>query len=277
MDTLANNQTYLDAIEQWRAKRDADMRSEDGWLTVVGLFWLHDGENTIGSDPNSDILLPAHAPTHVGTITFQDGRSELHITTDIPVTVNGDAIQTITLDDDTAEGGATRVHVGNVTFFLIKRSGQTAVRVRDANAEARQTFNGRSWFPVDEAFRFAAAFTSHPTERTIEVENSSGRQTSLTNIGTVTFEFDGETRSLAAFAAGKDEVWIIFRDATSGDTTYKAGRFLYAPIDANGMVDLDFNKAYHPPCAFTNFATCPFPPRENIMAFPISAGERFPE
>jgi uncharacterized protein (DUF1684 family) len=107
------------------------------------------------------------------------------------------------------------------------------------------------------------------------VENSKGSVSILQNVGYVEFDLLGERRRLEAFEAAGNRLWLIFRDQTSGKTTYGAGRFLYASIQSDGLVDLDFNKAYHPPCAFTPFAMCPFPPRENILPIPISAGEQF--
>ncbi len=167
------------------------------------------------------------------------------------------------------------VNVGSVTFFVIERDGDFFVRVRDANNPTRLNFKGRKWFPVNPDYHVKAIFTPHSAKQPVSVENSKGLVSILQNVGFVEFELLGEHRRLEAFETTGNRLWFIFRDQTSGKTTYGAGRFVYAPIQSDGLIDLDFNKAYHPPCAFTEFAMCPFPPRENILPIPISAGEQF--
>ena len=68
-------------------------------------------------------------------------------------------------------------------------------------------------------------------------------------------------------------MFFIFKDQTSGKETYPPGRFLNTPMPKDGEVTLDFNKAYNPPCAFTPYATCPLPPKQNHLAVRIEAGE----
>lgn len=272
-----NSTEYLTQIDQWRQDMEAQLRAADGWLTVVGLYWLHDGINTVGSDPASDVALPESVPAQVGIIDFHDGKATFTATTETPVQIDGAPVQTADLHHDQSSSGATLVNVGSVTFHIIKRGEQYGVRVRDSESESRRTFGGRAWFPTDERYRVAATFVPHPSERIMEVENSIGKSTELTNPGCVEFELNGQPVRLEVFNAGENRVWSIFRDGTSGKTTYGAGRFVYANFNADGTVDLDFNKAYHPPCSFTYYATCPFPPRENVLSLPIEAGERFPE
>ena len=68
-------------------------------------------------------------------------------------------------------------------------------------------------------------------------------------------------------------MFYISKDQTSPTDTYEAGRFRHTPLPAGGVVDLDFNRAYNPPCAFTSFATCPLPVKENQLGVRIPAGE----
>ncbi len=183
--------------------------------------------------------------------------------------------QTYTLNNDHHDGEMPLVNVGSVTFFVIERDGDFLVRIRDANSPTRVNFNGRKWFPVNPDYHVKATFTAHASKQPVSVENSKGAVSILQNLGYVEFDLLGERRRLEAFETTGNRLWFIFRDQTSGVLTYGAGRFLYAPIQSDGLIDLDFNKAYHPPCAFTEFAMCPYPPRENSLPIPISVGEQF--
>jgi uncharacterized protein (DUF1684 family) len=251
---------------------DDDLRVDNGWLTLAGLHWLHEGKNTLGSSAACDIPLPSAAPEHLGVIQFRDGEALLHINESM--LINGEPTQTTHLLSDWDDDGPTIVETGSISFFVIKRGDQYAVRIRDRNSPARQTFTGRQWFAVDPAFRVTAAFTPHPTPRTIEVLNTLGILVQMENPGYVEFALNGQRLTLEAFDANDNQFWFIFRDATSGRQTYGAGRFLYASRNADHTVTLDFNRAYSPPCAFTPYATCPLPPKANILSIAIEAGEK---
>jgi uncharacterized protein (DUF1684 family) len=274
MSTQVVDQIYETEINAWRATMDARLRRDDGWLTLAGLYWLHEGENTVGSTPTCEILLPETAPDHLGTIHFHDRQAALIVTSDNPITVDGSPTRSAALRNDADEGGPSIVAVGNISFFVIKREDHYGIRVRDANSEARNTFTGRKWFPLQPEYHLTARFIAHPTARTLIVINSVGLPAPMENPGYVEFELDGQVLSLQAFAADEDQLWFVFKDASSGKTTYGTGRFLYGTLSQDGLVDLDFNRAYNPPCSFTVYATCPLPPRENILPVAIEAGER---
>ncbi len=274
MTTTPEDQNdYMAAVHTWRAEQDTKLRSETGWLTVVGLCWLHAGDNPIGSDPNSTVLLPARMPAQLGILTLTEGGAVLRVTADgVEVLIDGAPSHEAGLCYDAEH--TTLVQIDGVTFFVIQRGERLGVRVRDVESEARRTFSGRCWFPVDAAYRVLGTFVPHPSARTLEVETVIGTTVVYQNPGAVTFELDGVPQQLEAFDGGDDQLWFVFRDATSGPLTYGAGRFLYAPLTADYTVDLDFNKAVHPPCAFTAYATCPLPPKENRLQRAIPAGEK---
>lgn len=272
-DNMAANGDYLADLHGWRQKLEHDLTSEDGWLTVVGLDWLREGDNTLGSAPGTDVTLPERAPADVGRLTLADGVVTLHATADVPVLVDGSAVRTAVLRPDVAKDGPSRVFMGPVNFFIIRRGDSFGVRIRDRANAARATFGGRQWYPVDDAYRVTGQFVAHEPPRTVEVSTSAGLVSPMQNIGRVDFTLRGEALSLEAFASSGGDLWFIFKDTTSGKQTYGAGRFMYAPLASDGTVALDFNRAYHPPCAFTHFATCPLPPRENILPIAIEAGE----
>jgi uncharacterized protein len=269
--------SYEAELAAWHAEKENNLRSDSGWLTLAGLHWLHEGENTVGSDPTCDVALPiGSTPEHIGTITLHDGVATLLITTDETVTVDDQTVSSTVLRNSHAAGGPSFVRVRGITFFVIKREDQYGIRVRDINNSARQTFNGRRWYPTNPALHVTGQFHKHPEPRRLTVISSVGMATPMENPGWVEFELDGQTQHLEAFDTDnedKRELWFIFKDATNGKTTYGAGRFMYSVVSPDGQVDLDFNRSYSPPCAFTPYATCPLPPRENILKVAIEAGE----
>ncbi len=268
----AQVRAYEAEIETWRREIEERLRSETGWLTLTGLYWLHPGANTLGSDPIADILLPESAPKQVGFIDFADPVATLRATTDVPVTADGQPAQTITLHSDHEPQGPTRIEIGSVNFYLIRRGDQYGIRVRDSANPARKNFRGRVWFPVDPSYCVNAKYTPHPEMRILDIMSVVGIIEPTENPGYVEFDLAGHSVRLEAFSSKADEVWFVFRDASPH--TYRAARFLYAPLNADGTATLDFNKAYNPPCAFTPYATCPLPPKENILPFKIEVGER---
>ena len=274
-DHSADALTYEAGIRQWQQDVETKLRADDGWLTLTGLHWLHEGANTLGSDPLTDVTLPESAPAQLGVVEFAAGVAMLHITADATVTVDGVPTRQATLRSDHAVGGASLVKIGSVTFFLIERGGDYAIRVRDSQHPALKTFDGRYWFPIQPEYRVVGQFTAHETPRVVQVVTSSGHPEPMTNVGRVTFTLNGQALALEALEASEHEIWFVFKDGTSARSTYGGGRFLYAPLDEDGRVDLDFNKAYHPPCAFTAFATCPRPVPENCLTLEIPAGERY--
>ncbi len=267
---------YQAAILTWRREKDESLTAEEGWLSLIGLFWLREGLNTLGGDPRSDVLLTRGcAADHLGTLTLRAGVVRLAVGARQPVTVDGRPVTAATLRDDTMPGGPTVVRVGTVSFFVIRRGDLYGIRARDSANPARAAFKGRSWFPINPAMRVPATYQAYETPRLFEVATAAGITESLKNIGRADFEIDGRPLSLQAFESGSD-LWFILRDSTSAKTTYGGGRFLYARLDADGLpLTLDFNKTCFPPCAFTPYATCPLSPPENVLPVAIEAGERY--
>lgn len=268
-------ETYEKDIEAWRKEREERLRREDGWLTLAGLYWLQEGENSIETDPASNIALPiGGARDSVGIIDFHDGKAVLRVTGNEPVLVDDAPTKTAVLRDDAAEAGPSLVKIGAITFFVIKRGDQYGVRVRDANSPERQSFTGRKWFDINVDYRLRAKFVPHDPVRNISVVNTVGLLTPMDNPGYVEFSLHGQELRLEAFSEDDGELWFIFKDATSGKSTYGAGRYLIARLADDDSVDLDFNKTYNPPCVFTKYATCPLPPKENVLPIAIEAGEK---
>jgi uncharacterized protein (DUF1684 family) len=166
---------------------------------------------------------------------------------------------------------------GSKTFTVIERSGRYAVRLKDNESKLRSSFAGMRWFPARESYRVNARFVSYPQPKTLAIPNILGSSYPYPSPGYVVFQIDGtEFRLEPVIEEGDKELFFIFRDRTAGKETYGAGRFLYTDLPRDGKVELDFNKAENPPCAFTPYATCPLPPRQNVLPVRIEAGELAP-
>jgi uncharacterized protein (DUF1684 family) len=278
--TPAVDPGYLAHIEAWRAERLASLTSDDGWLTVVGLFWLHSGENRFGADPGNEVVLPGKGtPAVAGTLELrQDGTVLLHSGPGTGVTLAGSPATEQVLASD-RRGRPDVLAAGAVRFYLIERGGKLAVRVKDLHSARRVGFAGIRYFPVDPEYRVEGTFEPYPTPREVAVATVQGPEQKMLAPGLVRFRLGGNSLALEPFLSSPDDTsfFFVFRDATSGTETYGAGRFLDTPVPKapSTAVALDFNKAYSPPCAFTPYATCPLPPRQNELPVRIEAGEKF--
>jgi uncharacterized protein (DUF1684 family) len=269
---------YVAEIEQWRAKREQNLRADGGWLTVTGLFWLKDGPNTLGSAPGNDIVLPPSAPARLAVIDFNGGKATVRVEPGVQVFSADKPVTTLALRADTAEGGPDVLVHGPLSLQVIERGGRYGLRMKDKDARQRREFAGLSWYPVSDAHRVVARFVAHPAARTIPIANVLGQEDQQPSPGTAIFTIAGKEVRLDPILEAPDatQLFFIFRDATAPRDTYPAGRYLYTDLPKDGVVTLDFNKAYSPPCAFTAFATCPLPPPQNRLAVRIEAGEKKP-
>jgi uncharacterized protein (DUF1684 family) len=260
---------YVASIEKFRQDRETRLKADDSWLTVAGLFWLHQGENTVGADATNDFVLPeGSAPPEVGSFEFTGGKVVAHIKPGVAVTHKGQRVQSVALEP----GAANALAIGALTMWVHPSGERLAIRLRDLNSPIRKNFTGCRWFPVNEAFRVTGRFVKHDAPKTVLVPNILGDTETYTSPGTVKFSLNGEPITMEALTSGQ-RLWFIFRDLTSRQETYPAARFLYAELSPDGSVVLDFNQAVNPPCAFNPYTTCPLPPEQNRLRVRIEAGE----
>ena len=252
-------------IDQWRTQRRARLLSDDGWLTLVGLFWLHDGTN--------DVTLPAHPPVSARFV-LQNGRVALQPSSRLGIK------SPTPLRDDTDPNGPTIIRAGTLSLQVIKRGDvkgdRFGIRVKDTRSEARKNFKGLDYFAFNPAFRVTAHFEPYNPPRKIAITNVLGMTSEEISPGALVFNLEGKTFHIdPILEQGETDLFIIFKDGTSGKETYAAARYMYAhPPDAKGNTVVDFNKSYNPPCVFTPYATCPLPPPQNRLPIRVEAGEK---
>lgn len=261
---------YRDKVAKFRQSSAAELTGDSGWLSVVGLCWLQDGQ-TVGFDldpKGHPVISSPQSQSNFRGFTRKGDQVMLNITPSSNVTVNGKLAQPGPLAPD-----SDKVVVGNATMMVIRRGARVGIRVFDSQSEARKEFKGQKWFPIHPAYCIQAKYVAYDKPRSMPITNVLGDTQPVSNPGYVEFTLHGKTCRLEAQDAGNG-FFFNFSDLTTGKSTYPAGRFLDAPKPVNGFVTLDFNEATNPPCAFTAFATCPLPPAANALKVEVKAGEK---
>jgi uncharacterized protein len=266
---------YAKEVEKWRSEREANLKKETGWLTVAGLFWLKEGTNTVGAGEKFDVRLTENFKQgKFGEIQFKNGKAVLKVEKGIDAQIDGRSVSApVDLVSD-EKGKPTEIRTGTQTFFLIQREERFGIRLKDSNSEARRNFKGLHWFPIDESYKVTARLEAWPEPKELSVPNVLGGNFKMKSPGVLKFTLKGKEYFLQPVDEGDGALFIIFRDKSSENETYRSGRFLYAEKPVNGEAILDFNKAENPPCAFTPYATCPLPPAGNSLEVEIQAGEK---
>ena len=266
--------TFIQEELKWREQRDREMRASTSWLNIAGLFWLKEGENSFGTSGKNPIKLPeGSARAFAGSFFLDKGKVTVAAKQGTPLKIDGKTIHKAELKgDDTAEPDV--VELNKLRMWVIKRFDQYAVRLRDFNHLPYKNYKGLDFFRPTEKYKIQAEYHPFPEPKKVEVGTAVGLNTEMTSPGYVIFEIEGKLYRLDAFSGDPKTLFFIFGDETNGKETYEASRFMDANILENGKVDMNFNRAYNPPCAYTPFATCPLPPPQNQLKIQIFAGEK---
>ena len=262
---------YEKEIATFRQTRIDSLKHENGYLNLSGLFWLKEGENTIGADPINDFNFPAeHSDSFLGKIVLNNGVVRFKSSQANQVFSLGQPVTEMTIFQ---EKKVVVLEHKSLRWFIIKRGDKYALRLRDLDGEYVRNFKGITYFPLDPSWRIVAKFV--PTKgKQLRITDITGRTFLEDSPGVLHFSKGGKKFTLEA-GGTMDEFFIVFGDLTNKKSTYGGGRFLYANApDKDGNVILDFNKSLNPPCEFTPFATCPLPTKENKMNVEVEAGEK---
>jgi len=267
------DQRYIDSIEDWRKERAVKIAAPHGWLATAGLFWLQEGANRMGADRSNAILLPnGSGPALAGVFKLKGGEVSLEAVDGVEIRFGDERISkaAIPIEDETSQP----LFLNDLKIFVLQRGKRFGVRIFNPHNPVLRDFEGLNWYPIDEAYQVTARFISLPETQTIKIITVLGDQVEMPFPGTIEFSLRGESFSLDPVGLDDGRLWLMFRDATNGSQTYPAGRYLVTDSPQDGMVSLDFNKAYNPPCAYTDFATCPLPPGNNRLKIEVKAGEK---
>lgn len=264
---------YRKDYQKWQTELTDDLKKN--WLTLVGLFWLKDGANRVGGDHKLEVPLPQEkVPPQIGVIDFHSRKAVFTSTDDAKVMSEGKPVKTIELKPDVS-GKPTVLQIGDIKMLMIQRGQKYGMRVRDANSEGLKEFKGTAFYPVSGNYIVTATFVPYDKPKKVAIPTVLGEPAEMESTGYVEFTLNGQKQHLQALSESPDELFFIIKDQTAGKGTYPAGRFLYTDPPKDGKVLMDFNKAHNPPCAWTPYATCPLPPKENYMKVRVEAGEKY--
>ena len=269
------------AHEAWQQARLDEMRgAESTWLNLAGLFWLDEGAYTFGADPAGDLVLKAAgAPARIGRFVREGDDIYFEPEPGVPVaSPDGPVTERIRLQSDmgSEETEATVLSLGSLRWWIIARDGMLGVRVRDLESPAWKAFDGIESYPFDRSWQIPAHFLPFDTPREMEYPTVLGTMRREAAPGVLVFQVEGRQFEMIPFERSEGtRLFLVFGDETNGRTTYSGGRFLYIDMpDESGRTVIDFNRAYNPPCAFSDFSTCPQPLPENRLSIEVTAGEK---
>ena len=266
---------------EWRHARIAELSRPYGWPSLIAQHWLHEGEEPVELEG-----LPGRWAVDGGRVIFTPPASgpTLSVAGEYP----SEPIEIVPgRNQSYGHGRSVPVFFGDLEVETIPRTNNAGerilgVRVRDPKVSAAKDFSAVEAYDYDPAWRLPASFT--PAEA-LDVEQETvetGVRETTTRIGTLHVVIEG--REYALEVIGKESAIGIhpvvhLRDATAGRTTYGAGRVVeaqWADAERRTIEVIDFNYLVPLPCAYTNFVTCPIPPRENILDIEIPVGEKKP-
>ncbi|AEI51680.1 DUF1684 domain-containing protein [Runella slithyformis] len=270
--SIRDDTGYVNELKAWHQKRIESLKAENGWLNLAGLFWLEEGKNSFGADTQNNVVFPAGKSLPLlGSFTLKNGEVWVDIEPGAKVTVNGQPVTSLKIFS--AEDHPVLAS-GSLRWFVIKRGNKYGIRLRDLESPGIQHFTGINTYSIDQKWRVEARLEPAATDKKIPITDVTGQTSLQTSPGTLVFTIDGKEYRLDAVES-EDQLFILFADKTSGKETYGAGRFLYAERpNRQGITVLDFNRSINPPCAFTTFATCPLPPKQNRLPIAVKAGEK---
>ena len=265
---------YQAEIQKFQQDHEAQLKTDTGWLTIAGLYFLSQPVTTFGSGPLNDIVLPAGAPEKAGTFQLKSGKVSVKAEPGVTFMLESKPVTEKLLKSD-GEGPPDRLSLGDLQLWVHQSGDRPSIRLRDKNSKLRKEFVGTSWFPINAAYKVEGTYTPYATPKTVEVPNILGDIDKMPVPGIVSFTINGQEMKMEPIAEpGDKEFWFVFRDLTSGHETYPAARFMYLPTPVNGKMMIDFNRAENPPCAYNPYSTCPLPFEQNRLKTRIEAGEK---
>jgi uncharacterized protein (DUF1684 family) len=268
----APDAAYVQSFEKWKAEQIADLKQN--WLPLAGLYWLKPGANNFGTDAGNALVFPK-GPAHAGEFDLAGKDVTIKLLPEGHAKVAGKELTRAKLDSDVS-GHATMVEMGSLQFHVIVRGERIGIRLKDTESTSVRNFHGMVFYPLDMNYRVTATWIPSDGKKTIDVPNVLGDVTPVPVAGVVVFKINGQETQLTALGGDASKgLSFVFNDLTAKTNTYPGGRFLDTDPVANGMVILDFNRAYNPPCAVTPYATCPLAPKGNRLSVAIPAGEKF--
>ncbi len=280
-DAAFANAEHAAAVKAWRERVESSLRRDNGWLTLAGRYIMKPGVNTFGTSPDNDIVLPPEMkgalPAQMGQIIVDAQTKKVTLKLNSGISMKaGETPFTGVRELSSASEKRDWVSFERMAMHVIERDGKYILRLADNQSEVRKQFAGRLWYDVDPSYKVTATYTPYPAGKKVAIVNVIDEVSDEPVPGYVEFTLNGKAEKLDVIGENADGLFFVLRDGTAGDTTYRPSRFLFVEKKprANEVFELDFNRTYNPPCAFSAFTTCPLPPKQNILKTRIEAGEQ---
>jgi uncharacterized protein len=270
---MTSTKTYENQILKFRADRETRLReNERSWLSLAGLYWLEEGNNTFGSAPSNDIQLEtATVPAYAGVFQYRNDVVTLKVNEGVKMTCNGQEVKSRALQTDITEN-PDFLELGSLIMVTIKRGKNCLIRLWDKEDPGRKNFTGLKQYPINPEYRVTARFVPYDPPRIMKIRDVIGEEYEVEFPGFLIFKLGGKECRLEAEKTDNG-LFFNFYDPTNGNGSYPGGRFLVTDPPNDREVTIDFNMAYNPPCAYTDYATCPLPPSQNRLPVRVPAGE----
>ncbi|MFN4807890.1 MAG: DUF1684 domain-containing protein [Bacteroidota bacterium] len=270
----SNEKAFRDEIKQWDEKRIESLRSANGWVNLAGLFWLTPGENKFGAASDNQIVFnDPRFPAHLGSFILNE-KEVMWKTAPGNEVYNKQQLVDQLIHFDINQNQGIQLAYQTFRWTIIKRENMVGVRFRDLDHPNLKIFHHIERYKPSLKWKINATL-EQSLYASVSITNVLGQTYQMPSPGKIVFEIEGKKYKLDAVDEGGDDLFILFADDTNAEDTYESGRFLYIPKpDANGNTVVDFNKSINPPCAFSTFATCPLPPKQNVLPIAVMAGEK---
>lgn len=272
--TPAGAETYEEEINAWRKNRLERLTADDGWVTLAGLFWLREGENRFGRSPSNNLVANYPGfPDQAGVFSVAGTEVRFRAHGQADIRCQGQPVSELRLTSD-LDGPPTVLHFQAFSWHLIQRGEKLGIRMKWSDHPNRKRLTRIPSFPVSTEWRVTGRFYPYKTPKKLMIPSVIGIDNAEECPGEIRLRVKGH--EVIFYPTGnRDSLTLLFGDAGNGGESYSGGRFL--PLEApdrEGNIVVDFNRAYNPPCVFTPYATCPIPIMENILPFPVEAGEK---
>ncbi|MGB2591359.1 MAG: DUF1684 domain-containing protein [Candidatus Acidiferrum sp.] len=282
---LAQDASFEHELKAWRAQHVADLLKPAGWLSLTGLEWLKPGDNTFGTAADNKIRLAGNSAAHMGILHLEGNSVQLlppagGFPPDLQVAGAPAKVQLLPVEAET-DRNAPHITIGTLNMYVIRREDRYALRVKDSKSPTLVGFHGLNWYPPNVKYRVTAKWIPYNPPKSITLATLAGTTYSQPVPGVAEFQLEGKTYRLEPVLEdpAATQLFFILKDTTSAMTTYHACRFLYTVLPSHGLdqpgeLVLDLNRLENPPCAYTQFATCPLPPPQNRLAIALPVGEK---
>ena len=200
-----SDDSHVEEIRKYRESRVERLQAPEGWLSLIGLFWLDDGENGFGSGSDQAIVLPeGAAPPEAGMLCLDGSEVRLVVGKDVTITLDGEPVGDRVLRDD-HEGKPDVLRLGRLSMFVIRRGDRFALRVKDPEAETRREFHGIEYFAIDPAHRVEARLEGFDEPKKVQISSVAGTTSEMLVPGTLVFTLDGTSYRLEPLIGTPEE------------------------------------------------------------------------